>query len=165
MRTPTPSNLDARGMRIAVVVSRYHDDVTAALRDGAACRFADSGGDAGDLILVAAAGAFELTAICTGLAERPHPDAIVALGCVISGETTHDRYICEAVANGLTGITVRTGVPIAFGLLTCQTLDQARERAGGTRGNKGDEAMAAAIETVATLRQLRAARVPDEATL
>ena len=80
-------------------------------------------------------------------ADKMQGYAAAAIGCVISGETTHDRFICQAVANGLTDVTVRFGLPIAFGVLTCQSIEQARERSGGSKGNKGAEAMAAAIRT------------------
>lgn len=135
----------ASGLRIAVVVSQYHDKITGALRDGAVERFTAAGGKADDLMVITVPGAFELTAGCKALAELGEVDAIVALGCVITGETTHDQYIAHAVAQGITQIIVQSGVPIAFGVLTCQTLEQAQARAGGAVGNKGDEAMAAAI--------------------
>jgi 6,7-dimethyl-8-ribityllumazine synthase len=142
----------AEDMRIGLAVSRYHDDVVAALHDGAVKTFRAAGGREDHLATVEVPGAFELTAACAALAARGDLDAAVALGCVISGETTHDQYICQAVAHGLTDITVRTGLPVAFGVLTCQTMEQARARAGGAVGNKGAEAMAAAIQTVHALR-------------
>ena len=145
----------ASGLRVAVVVSRYHASITDAMCGSATACFRSAGGGADDLEIVYAPGAFELTAICRALAARGDCDAVVALGCVISGETEHDRYIASAVATGLTMITVQTGVPVAFGVLTCRSLEQARARAGGDRGNKGAEAMAAAIETARTLRMLR----------
>jgi 6,7-dimethyl-8-ribityllumazine synthase len=108
---------------------------------------------------VDAPGSFELVAIAHALASRADVDAVVCLGCVITGETTHDRYICEAVANGFADITARTGKPVAFGVLTCQTVEQAVVRSGGgdgarssvgkgsnvSKGNKGEEAMHAAL--------------------
>jgi 6,7-dimethyl-8-ribityllumazine synthase len=157
MQDLSPATLDARGMRIAIAVSRYHEAITGALCDGALRCWADAGGGADELLVVPAAGTFELTAVCDAIARYHRPEAIVALGCVISGETTHDRHIADAVAGGLTAVTTRTGVPIAFGVLTCQTLEQARARAGGDRGNKGCEAMTAAIHTVATIRTVQAA--------
>jgi 6,7-dimethyl-8-ribityllumazine synthase len=100
---------------------------------------------------VEAPGAFELTAVCRALAARGDLDAVAAIGCIISGETTHDRYLASAVAQGLTMITVQTGVPIAFGVLTCQSPEQATARATGTR-SKGAEAMSAAIEACRAVR-------------
>lgn len=147
-------NLDATGLRIGLVVSRYHDAVTDALRAGAMEVFMRAGGVAGDLRVVEAPGAFELTAVCRALADRPDIDGVVALGCIIRGETSHDQHLAGAIANGLTDITVRTGVPIAFGVLTCHTHHQARERAGGEHGNKGEEAMAAVIGTIHVIRAI-----------
>jgi 6,7-dimethyl-8-ribityllumazine synthase len=139
-------NASAAGLRIGVAVSRYHAAITDAMRDAAIRQFADAGGGSSDLQIVSTPGAFELVAACQSLAARNDIDAVVAIGCVISGETTHDQYIASAVAHGLTSITVQTGVPVTFGVLTCQSMDQAKARAGGERGNKGAEAMAAAIE-------------------
>lgn len=152
MRHDSPTNVDATDLRIAVAVSRYHAEVTDALRAGAADRHAAQGGT--DLEVIETPGAFELVAVCRALAHRGDLDGVVALGCVITGETDHDRYINEAVSHGLTQITVDTGTPIAFGVLTCGTLEQARARAGGEHGNKGDEAMTAVLETVATIRAI-----------
>ncbi|MCH7798489.1 MAG: 6,7-dimethyl-8-ribityllumazine synthase [Planctomycetes bacterium] len=148
----------AAGLRIAVAVSRYHARITDALCEAALDCFRSAGGDEELLVVVRAAGTFDLTALCRALADRGDLDAVVALGCIISGETPHDRYIASAVATGLTMITVRTGCPIAFGVLTCGTLEQALARAGGAHGNKGAEAMAAAIDTSQTIRTLGLAR-------
>jgi 6,7-dimethyl-8-ribityllumazine synthase len=149
---------DATGLRVGLAVSRYHDRITDALCKAAVDRFRHAGGADEDLHVVKTPGAFELTAVCRAFAAGGNIDAVVALGCVISGETDHDRYIASAVATGLTMITVETGVPVAFGLLTCATLDQAEARAGGDHGNKGDEAMLAAIETARVIRSLSPAR-------
>lgn len=145
----------AADLRMAVVVSRYHDEVTGALRDGAVSAFLEADGEESRLLVIPAPGAFELVSIGAELARQGGFDAIVTLGCVITGETPHDQYICSAVAGGLAQITVETGVPIAFGVLTCQTMGQARNRAGGRQGNKGEEAMVAAIEAAGAIRQVR----------
>ncbi len=157
---PTTS---AQGLRIGLVVSRYHAPITDALRDGAVDCYTRAGGSPDDLVLVNAPGTFEVTALCAALAERGDLDAVVAVGCVISGQTTHDQYLCQAVSHGLTEVTLRTGVPVSFGVLTCQSLEQAEARAGGDRGNKGAEAMAAAIDTARTIRRLRDAPCPRPA--
>ena len=148
----------AVGLRIAVAVSRYHARITDALCAAAVDCFRSSDGEEDLLEVVPTAGAFDLTAVCVALANRGDLDAVVALGCVISGETPHDQYIASAVASGLTMITVRTGVPVSFGVLTCSSLEQALARAGGDHGNKGTEAMAAAIATAQTIRALEPAR-------
>jgi 6,7-dimethyl-8-ribityllumazine synthase len=147
MYTEVKPNISAAGLRIGVAVSRYHTAITDPMRDAAIRHFVDAGGARGDLRIVSTPGAFELVAACAALAARNDIDAVVAIGCVVSGETTHDQYIASAVAHGLTSITVQTGIPVAFGVLTCQNMAQAEARAGGDRGNKGTEAMAAAIES------------------
>lgn len=150
MHTLIPLASDARGMRVGIATSRYHHEVTGRLHQGARNAFLEAGGLDDDLVLVDVPGAFELVAVAHALAARSDLDAVVCLGCVITGETTHDRYICEAVANGLADISARTGKPVAFGVLTCQNLDQALARAGegggkAQKGNKGEEAMHAAL--------------------
>ena len=144
----------AKGLRIGVAVSRYHAEITDAMHDAAQAHFVAAGGRAEDLAWAAAPGAYELVAICRALAVRGDLDAVVALGCIITGETTHDRYLASAVAHGLVQVTVASGVPVAFGVLTCQDLEQARARAGGSRGNKGAQAMAAAIEAAGAIRAI-----------
>ncbi len=148
--------------RLAVVVSTYNAWITQPLLVGARKAYAESSGSDGDLVIVEATGAFEITALCRALASAGHYDGLVALGCVIRGETPHFDYICDSVTRGLTEITLRTGVPIGFGLLTCETRAQAEARAGGAQGNKGEEAMLAALQTIATLRAVAAATGPPE---
>ena len=144
--------IDASGLRIGVVVSRYHDAVTAALERGATDAFLRAGGDAADLIGVDSPGTFELPLIARSLALRDDVHGVVALGCVITGETRHDRYISAAVAHGLQHVSLEVGKPCAFGVLTCPDLDRARARAGGAKGNKGAEAMAATMAAVRAVR-------------
>jgi 6,7-dimethyl-8-ribityllumazine synthase len=136
---------------LAVVVSRYNDAITAALRAGAADAYQAAGGDPARLAFIDAPGAWELTALCAAAARCGLYDGVVALGCVIAGQTRHDRYINEAVAEGLTSVTLETGVPVAFGLLTVESEEQARARAGGDHGNKGTDAMVALLATIDAL--------------
>ncbi len=156
--THRPDNLShavtASGLRIGIAVSRYHAEITSELKRGAETAFARAGGRREDLVVVETPGAFELIAICRALAQRDDIDAVVALGCVIRGETTHDQAIVQAVTHGLSAIIVETGVPIGFGVLTCDSLEQARQRAGGDKGNKGEEAMLAAIATVRAVEHI-----------
>jgi 6,7-dimethyl-8-ribityllumazine synthase len=91
--------------------------------------------------------------VAQALAARGDIDAVVALGCVLTGETSHDRYICDAVAHGLMQVALRHGTPVTFGVLTCVTIEQARARSGGTKGNKGAEAMDAAIDAALAIRR------------
>lgn len=154
MFVETQVNSSAAGLRIGLVVSRYHIDITSAMRRAAIDAFTEAGGRDGDLVGVEAPGAFELPVMVATLARRDDIDAVVAVGCVITGETTHDQHIAQAVAGGLTAVSVETSTPVTFGVLTCRNLDQARERAGGAKGNKGADAMRAAIEAVCVLREL-----------
>lgn len=159
--------MSAQGLRIGLAVSRYHGDVTSSMRDAALQTFMDAGGRSDDLALVETPGSFELTAACRAMvwndddefAGRKNFDALVVIGCIIAGETTHDRYLAESLVHGLTLITVHTGVPIGFGVLTCQSLEQARARSmnAAEHGmiNKGVEAMQAAIEMACAIRTLR----------
>lgn len=137
-------------MRVAVVVSRYNRRITDALEAGARSEF-ERRGVGGRLEVVSVPGAFEL-AVGAGAAQRAGFDGVVCLGCLITGETTHDRYIAGAVSHALAELSAREGVPVGFGLLTCQTVEQAEARAGGAMGNKGAEAMGAVLETLAALR-------------
>jgi 6,7-dimethyl-8-ribityllumazine synthase len=157
MRADTnESLLNAAGLRVTIAVSRYHRAITDALCDGAKRAFLEAGGLDRDLLVVEAPGAFELPVICQAIADVGYVDAIVALGCVIAGETPHDQYIGHAVSHGLTQVALRAGIPVAFGVLTCRNMEQAAARAGGEKGNKGAEAMHAAIASAATIRSLRA---------
>lgn len=147
-RTSSP-----RRQRICIVVSRYNDWVTAKLEQGALDEAAQRGIDPSDLTVVHVPGAFELP-VAAGRAARGGFDAVVCLGCLIRGETPHDRHIANGVSDALANLSAQTGVPIGFGLLTCLDADQAEARAGGAMGNKGVEAMAAVIETLAALEKL-----------
>jgi len=146
---------------VAIVVSRYNASVTDRLLDGARHEF-DRRFPGADRrpVIIEAPGAFELTALCLAAARHLGVDGVVALGCVIKGETPHDRVLADAVAGGLTGVTLATGVPVAFGVLTTDSPEQALERAGGRHGNKGREAMAAMIDSIASIRGIRAAVPP-----
>jgi 6,7-dimethyl-8-ribityllumazine synthase len=161
MFTTVPLTAAASGLRVGIATSRYHDEVTARLQEGAVRAFRSAGGREDDLVVVDAPGSFELVSIAHALASRADLDAVVCLGCVLTGETTHDQYICQAVASGLAAISSAVGKPVAFGVLTCQTIEQARARAGGAKGNKGEEAMQAALiaaQAVSRVQRLPLAR-------
>jgi 6,7-dimethyl-8-ribityllumazine synthase len=96
--------------------------------------------------------------IAAAYARRPDIDAVITLGLVLQGETTHDRYICDSVAQAIQDLSLETGTPVAFGLLTCQSMEQAEARAGGSHGNKGEEAMNAALLAATAVEAAR--RVP-----
>ena len=148
---PVRSPHDASGLRVAIVASAYHADVTGALRSGAVAALKARGGTVA--VEETAPGAFELPMVAQAVAARGDVDAVVALGCVLTGETSHDRYISDAVAHGLMHVALRHGVPVTFGVLTCVTIEQARARAGGAKGNKGGEAMDAAVDAALAVRR------------
>lgn len=150
--TPTPR---AAG-RVAILVSRYNELVTGKLLDGAlaACREAGLGDDAVDVLWVP--GAFELGAAAAGAAGTGRYAALVALGAVIRGETAHFEFVAGEAARALSEVAVRHAIPVAFGVLTVETLQQALDRAGGSAGNKGHEAASAALELADGLAWLRA---------
>ncbi len=148
---PTPGPVaGASGLRVAVVAASWHQQVMDGLLAGARRALAESGVDAVTEIRVP--GTFELTVAASRLA-RSGFDAIVALGVVIRGGTPHFEYVCEAATTGLTLVATRTGIPIGFGVLTCDNDEQALDRAGlaGSKEDKGYEAAAAAIATAVTL--------------
>ena len=157
MPTTIESNLLVGDDHFAIIVSRFNDLVTRRLLDGALETFRRHGAKDEQLTVVWAPGAFELPQLAQHLASSKKFAAIVALGAVIQGETTHHDYINHQVAAGLMRTAQETGIPVLFGVLTCENLDQALNRAGGKAGNKGTEAALAAIEMVNTLKLLRQA--------
>jgi 6,7-dimethyl-8-ribityllumazine synthase len=143
---------DASGFRFAVVVSRFNARITDALRDAAILTLRQAG--AADVEIVAVPGAFEIPQAARTAAETGRFDAIVCLGCVIRGETPHFEYISSATAHGIMAASGETGVPMAFGVLTTDTVAQAEARAGSGPDNKGREAAGAAIEMAVLYRAL-----------
>ena len=144
----------AAGFRFALVVSKYHDFVTERLQAGALGALAAAGVDSRDVAIVRVPGAFEIPVAAQHAAESGQWDAIICLGCLIHGETPHFEYLASAVSHGLTAAAGATGVPMAFGILTTNSLDEALARAGEGAGNKGHEAAAAAIEMASVVAQL-----------
>lgn len=144
----------AAGFRFAIVVSKYHDFVTDGLQAGALAVLAAAGVESNDVAIVRVPGAFEIPIAAQHAAESGRYDAIVCLGCLIRGETPHFDYIASAVSHGLTAAAGATGVPMAFGVLTTNTVEEALARAGDAPGNKGREAAAAAVDMVTLLAQL-----------
>ncbi|MAG94895.1 MAG: 6,7-dimethyl-8-ribityllumazine synthase [Planctomycetaceae bacterium] len=139
----------------AVVVSRFNELVTKRLLDGAVETLRRHGATEENITVVWAPGAFELPVLADRLARSGQFAAVCCLGAVIQGETTHHEYINHQVAEGLMRASRETGVPVLFGVLTCQDMEQALNRAGGKAGNKGQEAALAAIETVNTLKAIK----------
>jgi 6,7-dimethyl-8-ribityllumazine synthase len=145
MSAETPNwnpNVTARGLKVAIVVARFNPAITSKLLEGARRAVQDAGGDAPGVFHVP--GAYELPLAAKRLAGRY--DAIVALGAVVRGETPHFDYVAGECARGLQQVMLESGVPVAFGVLTTDTVEQAEARAGGAHGNKGYDAAMTAIE-------------------
>jgi 6,7-dimethyl-8-ribityllumazine synthase len=146
--------LSARGRRIAIVAARFNDFIVASLLKGAQGAWLERGGAANDLTVVRVPGAFELPVVVRKLAGSGRYDAVVALGCVIRGDTPHFEFVAGECARGLQLAGLETGVPVAFGVLTVESVEQALERAATGAGNKGGEAMASALEMAAVMARL-----------
>ena len=142
------------GCRIGIVVSHFNPEVTDGLLRGARAALAAAGITDSDITLVRVPGAFEIPLAALKLAESKRIDAVIALGCLIKGDTMHFEYIAAAAAHGIMDVTTATGVPVAFGVLTTITDEQAAERAADNRDNKGREAALAAIDMATLLRRL-----------
>ncbi len=145
----------AAGLRVAVVVSKYNDFVTERLEAGALAALAKLGISGGGITVIKVPGAFEITLAAHQAAESAKFDAVVCLGCLIRGATAHFEYIASAVSQGITAAAAATGVPIAFGVLTTNSVEEAIERAGDGPGNKGWEAAVAAVEMASVIAQLK----------
>ena len=148
-------DLSAAGMKFAIVVARWNAVVTDRLLDGALDALLRSGADRSDVEVVRVPGAWEIPAAARTLANAGRADAIVTLGCLIRGETAHYEAIYNEVARGIGQSQQETGIPHSFGVLTCENLEQALNRAGIKSGNKGFEAAIAAIEMVGLRRKLQ----------
>lgn len=161
MRDIPRMNIDATGLRIGMVTSAYHEEITTRMRDAAISTFLDAGGDEDDLYEVVAPGAFELVVLADALA-RKDLDGVVVLGCVIKGDTMHDQYICNSTSQMLAHISFEHEIPVGFGLLTLFSKEQGMDRAGGEKGNKGEETMNAVIATALGLQAIEE-DLPDAA--
>lgn len=146
-----------RGTKIAIVASRFNHFIVDRLVDGAVDAFVRHGGEAGDISIVKVPGAWEIPLVVRRLAVSKKVDAIVALGAVIRGSTPHFDYVAAEVSKGVAHVAMETGVPVAFGVLTTDSIEQAVERAGTKAGNKGWEAGVSAIEMIALGKSLDAA--------
>jgi 6,7-dimethyl-8-ribityllumazine synthase len=144
----------ARGMRFGIAASRFNDFITARLIDGALDAIVRAGGDEKDVRIVRVPGAFELPLATKMMAKSGKYDAVICLGAVIRGATPHFEYVSSEVAKGIAMVSLETEVPVAFGVLTTDTIEQAIERAGAKMGNKGWDAAMSAIEMVDLFRNM-----------
>jgi 6,7-dimethyl-8-ribityllumazine synthase len=152
--TTYSGRLDGSGMRIALACGRFNDLITDRLLAGAADALSRHGVDDGSVTVVWAPGAFELPLVARQLAASGEFDAVVCLGAVIRGATGHYEQVANQAASGIQQVALETGIPVIFGVLTTENIEQAVERAGTKSGNKGAEAAVSAIEMVDLLRQL-----------
>ena len=135
--------------KFAILVSEWNEEVTNALYAGAYETLKKHGAQEKNIISQSVPGSFELTLGAQKMAQKPEVDAVICLGCVIQGETKHFDFICHAVAQGITDVSIKFNKPVIFGVLTPNTQEQAMDRAGGKHGNKGDEAAITAIKMLA----------------
>ena len=146
---------NAAGLRFALVVSRFNSFITDRLLAGAVDALASAGADGKNITVVHVPGSFEIPLTAKKLAEGGRVDAVIAIGCVLRGETAHFDYVAGEVARGVQLAQLDTGIPVIFCVLTCDTLEQAIDRAGLKGGNKGYDAGLAAIEMANLSKQLR----------
>ncbi|MCE2706312.1 MAG: 6,7-dimethyl-8-ribityllumazine synthase [Proteobacteria bacterium] len=148
-------NLIAKGLKFAIVVSRFNEFITGKLLGGAIDALKRHGVDEKDITTAWVPGAFEIPLVAKKLAGQKKYDAIIALGAVIRGSTSHYDYVCNEVAKGVASVSLQEELPVIFGILTTNNIEQAIERAGTKSGNKGYEAAVNAIETANLLKTIK----------
>ena len=148
--------LTASGERFAIVVARFNDLITERLANGAIDTITRLGGDDNAIDVFKVPGAFEIPLAASRLAASGRYSAVICLGAVIQGSTSHHEYINNQVASGIMSAMQSSGIPVTFGVLTCESMEQALNRAGGKVGNKGEEAATAAIELISLLKKIDA---------
>ena len=146
--------LNAQGVRFAIVVSRFNDFINAKLLDGALDALLRHGAEDENMVTIRVPGSFEIPLMAKKLADSGNYDAVICLGAVIRGATPHFEYISAEVTKGIAKVTLDSGIPISFGILTTDNIEQAIERAGTKSGNKGWDAAMAAIEMVNLLKEI-----------
>ncbi|MFA5974644.1 MAG: 6,7-dimethyl-8-ribityllumazine synthase [Elusimicrobiota bacterium] len=144
----------AAGKRFGIVAAHYHEELTQVLHAGAVSVLKEHGAKADNIVTVWVPGSFEIPLAARAMAQQSF-DAIICLGVIVKGETSHDKYIAREVARGISQISQKSGIPVSFGVLTTQTLEQAQARAGGDKGNKGAEAAETAVAMIHVLKQIK----------
>ena len=155
---PPPAELRGDGVRLGLVVARWHGEITEALLAGALAAAKEAGVRDDAIRVVRVPGAFEVPIAVQAMAQSAPVDAVVALAVVVRGGTPHFDYVCRAVTDGCTRVALDTGVPVGFGVLTVDTVEQAMARAGGDEGDKGREAVDAVLQTRQVLSDIRSDR-------
>lgn len=145
----------AKGYRFAIVRAEWNSEITNPLLDGCVKTLVKHGAKETDIKVLQVPGSFELSFACSELANTKNFDAIIAIGCIIEGETRHFEFIANAIANGITQLNLQQSIPVIFGVLTPASQQQAIERAGGKFGNKGIEAAVTALKMIAVKNQIR----------
>ncbi len=140
------AGLQAEGKKFGIIVSRFNDFITSRLVDGALDALTRSGAKDDDIAILKVPGAFEIPLAAQIMAKKGEYDAIICIGAVIRGATTHYDYVCAEVSKGIASVSLEAGLPVMFGILTTETIEQAIERAGTKSGNKGFDVAMAAIE-------------------
>ena len=146
---------DASGLKFAIIVSRFNEFITGKLLTGAIDCLVRHGANDADITVVWVPGAFEIPVVAKKLAQTGKYDAVICLGAVIRGSTTHYDYVCNEVSKGVAQVGMSTGVPTIFGVVTTENIEQAVERAGTKAGNKGSDAAMAAMEMASLLKKIK----------
>ena len=149
-----PYTLHTKNLRIGIAVAEWNNDITHALRDGAKEKLLQYGFNQHQIIILSIPGAFELPHAAQLLFRDQHVDAVIAIGCVVKGDTPHFEFVSQAATDGILRVGLDYGKPCIFGVLTTNTFEQARERAGGSLGNKGAEAATTACWMLAAAQSL-----------
>jgi 6,7-dimethyl-8-ribityllumazine synthase len=147
-------SLNSTGLKFAIVASRFNDFVTSRLLSGALDALERTGASDGNIVVVKVPGSFEIPLAAQKLARTKQYDALICLGTLIRGETPHFEYICSEVTKGIAAVSLEAGIPVAFGVLTADTVEQAIDRAGLKSGNKGFDAALSAVEMANLVKQL-----------
>lgn len=145
----------AKGMRVGIVVSEWNEEITGSLLKGSYSTLIKHGVKEKDITFTHVPGSFELTSGARMLADTDKFDGIICLGCVIRGDTPHFDYICQGVTTGITQLNIKYKIPFIFGVLTTNDLQQAKDRAGGKHGNKGDEAAVTLIKMISLKKSIK----------
>lgn len=152
---PVEGDFSVGDVKLVIVVSRWNDAITNNLLKGALAALDRQGIDNESIVVYQVPGAFELPLVAQKAAGTGKVDGIIALGCVIRGDTPHFEYVCSECTRGIGQVSLDSGIPIGFGLLTCDTLEQAQLRSGDDRENKGEEAALTVLEMISLLNQVR----------
>ncbi len=153
---PLEGDYQVADARLTIIVARWNSAVTDSLLKGALSALERHGISDDNIHVLRVPGAFELPLVALKAATGAHTvDGVIALGCVIRGDTPHFEYVCGECTRGLGHVSLETGIPVGFGLLTCDTLEQAQQRSGDNRDNKGEEAALTVLEMISLLRQVR----------